>query len=127
MTDATLQQIVGPGSALKMIIANVKTTVYRDPAFGWCPELTPELLSQLEAAGKTYADACKITLDEMDEHVEDLVLYQWGSGNFLNNTDIYIKGVPMITHGIAQTEFTGELYFSAPEFSLYLNKNNPYD
>ena len=110
-----------------MIIANIKTTVYRTPAFGWCPELTPELLTSLEAEGKTYADACSITREEMDDNVEDLVLYQWGSGNFLDNSDIYIKDIPVITHGIAQTEFTDDLYFSAPEFSLYLNRSNSYD
>ena len=35
--------------------------------------------------------------------------------------------IPVISHGIAQKEFTSGLYFSAPEFSLYLNKSNPYD
>jgi hypothetical protein len=31
MNETSLQQIVGPGSMLAMIIANVKTTIYRDP------------------------------------------------------------------------------------------------
>ena len=35
---------------------------------------------------------------------------------------IYIKGVPLIDEGIAQKEFTEALYYSPPEFSMYLNQ-----
>jgi len=58
MTESALQQIVGPGSMLAMIIANIKTTIYLDPIYGWCPEFTDQMKDDLIAQDLTYEDAC---------------------------------------------------------------------
>jgi hypothetical protein len=64
----------------------------------------------------------------MNEHAYELDMYQWGSGNFLNNSLLYIDDAPMIIYGIASPEFTNTMFYSAPEFSTYLNQTtNSFD
>jgi len=109
---------------LSMIIANIKMTIYLDPSFGWCPEFTDAMKDDLVAQGLTYEDECSIKYSEINSHSDELVLYQWGSGKFLNNSQLYIEGVPMILHGIAQSEFTDNLFYSPPEFNIYLSKSS---
>ena len=38
MNEAKMQQIVGTGSILDMIITNIKQNILLDPTFKWCPD-----------------------------------------------------------------------------------------
>lgn len=107
MTIDTLDKIIGPASMLSMIIAPIKENILLNPAFGWCP--TTQTL-----------DGCQYSTSQLPDLLEDITLYQWGSGALLNNTDLYIFDVEPISGGIANVAFSNSSFYSAPEFGLFL-------
>ena len=90
-----------------MIIAPIRANILLDPAFGWCPTTTSVL-------------DCEFATTELNEHVEEIAVYQWGSAGFLNNTDLYICDVPEVTDGISNVKFSNASFYSPPEFGIYL-------
>ena len=107
-----MQQIVGPGSILNMVITNIEQNILLDPTFDLCQKnLTIEMLKE-----KAYVDYCK----QLRDHEAELINYQWGSGAFLNNSRYYISGIAPINGGISNTNFSDYLFYSAPEYGTYL-------
>ena len=117
MTLDTLDNIVGPGSMLSMIIAPIRRNILLDPAFGWCSKTVP------------YNTTCDFYAEDVRDHLEDITVYQWGSGAFLNNTDLYISGVTPVAGGImnllqSRVFYNDKIFFSSPEFGIYLNDHS---
>ena len=79
MTEDKMNQIVGRGSMLAMIIAQIKYTVFTDPTYGWCPELTDELKDTLAAQNASLLEVCEITYKSLNDNQGVIVNYQWGS------------------------------------------------
>lgn len=65
-------------------------------------------------------DACEIDVTQVRDHQDSIVLYQWGSGAVLNNTNYYIQGVDPVSGGIIDNDFTKNLFYKVPEFGIYL-------
>ena len=89
---------------LSMIIAPIRYNIVHDPAFGWCTSKT----------------LCFRTSLLRKNHLEDLSVYQWGSGAFLSNSDLYIDGVDPVDGGISSLKFTNYTFQAPPEFGIYL-------
>ena len=52
----------------------------------------------------------------------DIVNYQWGSGAVLNNTSNFLYGVDTFSDGISFSNFSSYLFYSSPEFGVYLQR-----
>ena len=113
MTVEKLKNIIGSGSMLKMIIAPIKYNILVDPSFGWCDEIDCDFRKR-----KFFTDS---GMEYVRQHLQDIAVYQWGSGAFLNNTDLYISGVTPVLGGIANPSFSSELFYSSPEFGIFLD------
>ena len=110
MTSERLDQIVGTGSMLSMIIAPIRYNILNDPAFGWCN--TDDI---------TGVITCDFRTTELRrKHLEDVTTYQWGSGSFISNTALYVPGVTPVYDGIASLQFSNYTFQSAPEYGIYL-------
>ena len=92
-----------------------------DPTFRWCPEVLK--IDIEEEDQRAYVEYC----DQLSDHEDELVNYQWGSGAFLNNSRYYISGIAPITEGISNTNFTDYLFYSAPEYGTYLQNTTLCD
>ena len=63
-----MEQIVGPGSMLAMIISSIRQDVYYDPTFFFCPSITAEMRGKLAEEGIGLMAACDITVWQVQDY-----------------------------------------------------------